>query len=593
MLQALWHNGSLQLLADREGAPRFLSHDELRALLGELSPDALLAPVAVASALPLWLPHDDGGVIPSDRIAQTENGGAAGAPHLAAAEAPTLSLSAEQAIDFLTTLPSPTPAVCGDSITYFIALTRFVLDRIAARQFYPDLDQPRAGEFMARWRLLVHGEEHLDTLEKFAAALPPLCRAVVSEEPVDAARILEGFLAATVDAFIRRSARADEFFARPQQLSENPATATPDVRWLAALLGEPPRVAGPTDENAFLFEHVRAWVARLDEGRPSAPWTLLFELHEPDFGEEDENGEPIIDATWTLRLQLRSPGEDGEIIEAADLWEDAIDPVGVFGRGLADRRAQLVADVARASDVCPLLTRLLESPTPSELPLATPEAHAFIRQWATPLMEAGFPVTLPDWATRRDRGLGLLLSLRPAHDEESPMNFDESSGANGQSGFSAENFPGRFGLESLLDFDWQIAIGDMRLTPAEFTSLAARGSSLVRYRGRWLQLDPMSAQKTVEFLDKSSGGRMTLAQAFRTAYGATASDAGLPIIGLSGSDWIDRLLNQTDNTKMPSLAQPVGFTGTLRPYQLRGLEWLSFLDRIGLGACLADDMGLG
>jgi SNF2 family DNA or RNA helicase len=590
MLQALWHSSSLHLLADREGPARFLAHDELRALLGELSPDALLAPSAVAGSLALWLPHDNSGVVAS---VVASGAAVSGTPHLAAAEVPVLSLSPEQAIDLLTTLPSPTPSNCGASITYFVALVRFVLDRIAARQFFPDLDQPRAGEYVARWRLLVHGEEDLDILEKFAAALPPLCRAVLTEEPGDAARILDGFLAATVDAFIRRSARSDEFFSRPQQFASNPATATPDVRWLAALLSDHPRVAGATDENAFLFEHIRVWVARLDEGRPSAPWALQFTLHEPDFHGEDESGEPIIDATWTLRLHLKAPGEDGEIIDAEDLWEDSTDPVGLFGRGLADRRAQLVSDVARAAEVCPLLTRLLESPAPSELPLATPEAHAFIRQWATPLIETGFPVTLPDWAIRRDRGLGLLLSLRPAHDEESPLAFEESSGANGQGAFSSEHSPGRFGLDSLLDFDWQIAIGDMRLSPAEFTSLASRGSSLVRYRGRWLQLDPASAQKTVEFLEKSSGGKMTLAQAFRTAYGATSADAGLPIIGLSGSDWIDRLLNQTDNTQMPSLAQPEDFLGTLRPYQLRGLEWLSFLDRIGLGACLADDMGLG
>ncbi len=35
------------------------------------------------------------------------------------------------------------------------------------------------------------------------------------------------------------------------------------------------------------------------------------------------------------------------------------------------------------------------------------------------------------------------------------------------------------------------------------------------------------------------------------------------------------------------------FDGTLRPYQSRGLAWLSFLRQWGFGACLADDMGLG
>jgi superfamily II DNA or RNA helicase len=39
--------------------------------------------------------------------------------------------------------------------------------------------------------------------------------------------------------------------------------------------------------------------------------------------------------------------------------------------------------------------------------------------------------------------------------------------------------------------------------------------------------------------------------------------------------------------------EPEGFAGTLRHYQREGLGWLSFLERLGLGGCLADDMGLG
>jgi superfamily II DNA or RNA helicase len=40
-------------------------------------------------------------------------------------------------------------------------------------------------------------------------------------------------------------------------------------------------------------------------------------------------------------------------------------------------------------------------------------------------------------------------------------------------------------------------------------------------------------------------------------------------------------------------AQPAGFIGSLRPYQLDGYAWLAFLYKNRFGACLADDMGLG
>ena len=41
------------------------------------------------------------------------------------------------------------------------------------------------------------------------------------------------------------------------------------------------------------------------------------------------------------------------------------------------------------------------------------------------------------------------------------------------------------------------------------------------------------------------------------------------------------------------LSPPKTLNATLRPYQQRGLHWLSTMAALGLGACLADDMGLG
>ncbi|MGN6423628.1 MAG: DEAD/DEAH box helicase [Asticcacaulis sp.] len=44
---------------------------------------------------------------------------------------------------------------------------------------------------------------------------------------------------------------------------------------------------------------------------------------------------------------------------------------------------------------------------------------------------------------------------------------------------------------------------------------------------------------------------------------------------------------------IPTAAPPPSFQASLRPYQARGLDWLSFLAEAGLGGILADDMGLG
>jgi superfamily II DNA or RNA helicase len=48
-----------------------------------------------------------------------------------------------------------------------------------------------------------------------------------------------------------------------------------------------------------------------------------------------------------------------------------------------------------------------------------------------------------------------------------------------------------------------------------------------------------------------------------------------------------------ESERIPAVAPPPGFEGTLRPYQQAGLDWLAFLRTSGFGAVLADDMGLG
>jgi superfamily II DNA or RNA helicase len=57
---------------------------------------------------------------------------------------------------------------------------------------------------------------------------------------------------------------------------------------------------------------------------------------------------------------------------------------------------------------------------------------------------------------------------------------------------------------------------------------------------------------------------------------------------------LDRLKPLLDNfTAIPETRPPKGFVGELRPYQHRGVDWLSFCRKAGLGCVLADDMGLG
>ncbi|MEM6561015.1 MAG: DEAD/DEAH box helicase, partial [Planctomycetota bacterium] len=98
-----------------------------------------------------------------------------------------------------------------------------------------------------------------------------------------------------------------------------------------------------------------------------------------------------------------------------------------------------------------------------------------------------------------------------------------------------------------------------------------------------------AVQQAAEMLEATPAGNVTLGQALGSAYrfGDRAN------VSLVGSGWIGRLLEQSPTAKREDLPQPDGFLGTLRPYQLKGFQWLVFLRDLGLGGCLADDMGLG
>ncbi|NME72337.1 DEAD/DEAH box helicase [Flammeovirga aprica] len=59
----------------------------------------------------------------------------------------------------------------------------------------------------------------------------------------------------------------------------------------------------------------------------------------------------------------------------------------------------------------------------------------------------------------------------------------------------------------------------------------------------------------------------------------------------------DEILEKQKNLRnfrnMPEVTLPKEVNATLRPYQKEGFKWLTFLDDIKWGGCLADDMGLG
>ncbi len=554
MLIAIWDTTHLLIWAatsrdDHQPRPA----GEVRNLIGELAGDGLLATSAEQVSVQIHL-----------------NG-------LGVNDVEALKFTPAEAIDLLTSLPETVPAICSDSVRVWTTLARIVVKAISTHQFYPTLRHPD-GRFEATWQPLLGGRIEVEKLERFAQAIPGACRALMSLEGVHPLRLVETFLSETTDALVRRAVADDSFFARVHQ---RPAAV--DVRWLSSLLGESRSVEGDPAELQQLYDDVHLWLAPITDTGEQANLKLGFWLKEPAEGSE----------IWPIEFRLVGDEDEPTILTSPELWRQQASPLTSLGRTIAERQEKYLAELRRAMEYFPSIERIIHQEKPVGIDLSPVEAFAFMRSWSHALEEATFHVEVPDWASPEDSELSLRLSIAPNetfNDDDDELFDSGGPGAprNGQP-FTAG---GRVGLESIVRFDWRIAIGNQQLSTAEFEHLVSKQSPLVRYKDRWVQIDLDAARKAQETITKNQTGHLTLSEAFRVAYGL-AGDAGVPVSGLTGADWIGRLLDQSPDAKLMEMPQPETFKGELRPYQLRGLQWMAYLDRLGLGACLADDMGLG
>ncbi len=219
----------------------------------------------------------------------------------------------------------------------------------------------------------------------------------------------------------------------------------------------------------------------------------------------------------------------------------------------------------------PELDAELRRPAPSAAVLDTAGAFRFLKETGPLLSGAGFGVLLPDWA--RKARLGLKLTSR------------SSSSAGGSVKDAA------FGLNDLVQFRYDLAVGDQALDPDELAELARLKIPLVRIRGQWVELDERNLKAAMRFLERGQKGVMRAGDALLA--GLRGPEDDLPVTGVDADGWLGDLLSGQADRRITPVAAPESFHGTLRPYQERGVAWLSFLSNLGMGGILADQMGLG
>jgi superfamily II DNA or RNA helicase len=601
VIHGIWAYGALSLWAeDSEGPARVQprsgrpsraprphpfagSVDTLADVLADLvGPAADLVLKAIEDELTLRLPATADGPLASPALIREDRPvRPAARAGLAAWRVPALTFEPGAALDLLGALGEPgagsSRAVLGGSVAYLAALARQAADLTARGRVLPALTADEDGGYTARWRAVLSGAD-AQRARDLAVAMPPLCRALDGAS-VPSAQLLTDALDALADAAARaRLGRAPGFALLPARRGRRPTRVPVAERWAAALAGADAQVPVTTPQDEAEAVDL---AAALDQWRaaaqvPAGPVRTCFRLVEPEAADPDTLAVSAAQATsdaWTVEFALQSTDDPSLLLPAADIWSGAA-AGGWAAAGIRHPEEDLLAGLGTASRLFAELDQGLRSAAPVAVGLDTEGAARFLGQTGPLLAGAGFGVLLPDWAGGRKSRLGLKITTRT-----------RSTAGGGSVGKP------RFGLTDLVDFRYDLAVGDEALDPEELEELARLKVPLIRLRGQWVELDDRHLQAALKFLERSRAGTTTAEEALRD--GLSSMDDDLPVVGVDADGWLGDLLSGQADHRLVPVPTPASFRGELRPYQERGLAWLSFLGNLGLGAVLADDMGLG
>ena len=493
----------------------------------------------------------------------------------AAWRVPTVSADADTALVLLRSVfgeasaPGPTDLgspedetdllLPGAELRYLRALAAFAADLTSRGRVLPTVQPAGTGRGSATWRPVVSGADA--AWLRTAATAMPVCLAATGADPVAPTALV----AAAVDAMVDASVRV--------ALDAGPRRRGPARSWRDALVGTDRSFPAPGDQVLELQQELAQWE---QEAVRAGAVRACFRLVEPD-GQSPPAPIAHPGGPWRLDLALQSVDEPSLVVDAEQVWT-ASGPLRALARHVPDPQETLLAELGRAVRLYPALEGALRTARPAVLELDTTGAYAFLVEAAPMLVAAGFGVLLPGWWTSPTARLGARLHVR------SPA---QPGAATGQA---------RIGQEGLVDFRWELAVGEHVLTAQEVTDLVAAAQPLVRVRGQWMQVDPERLVRARAFLDRRGrrgAGQMSVGDVLRALGSPDQGPGELPVVDVAAEGWMADLLSGQAERRLEPVGAPAGFVGTLRPYQERGLAWMSFLETIGMGALLADDMGLG
>ncbi len=234
-----------------------------------------------------------------------------------------------------------------------------------------------------------------------------------------------------------------------------------------------------------------------------------------------------------------------------------------------EKLLELLSCLNRVAEISPLIREFVEKGEMFHpLRLTSEEAYQILK--AVPQIEAaGIVCRIPNWWRRNAYGVSMTVNI-------------------------GEEKPPVVGLDAILSMVPQLSVDGVELSQSEIETLLKQTEGLAFLKGKWVEVNHARLQMLLEEMEQYRG-EMSLSDAVRMGLREDSESEGAdvgPIV--TNGTWLSKLFADLRTPKrIRSSAVPKSFKATLRPYQKAGYTWLTYMNQLHFGACLADDMGLG
>ena len=279
--------------------------------------------------------------------------------------------------------------------------------------------------------------------------------------------------------------------------------------------------------------------------------------------------EKLEDELFQLKVHIKNRKTDESVLIDELYHKDEI-----FGANSSDIAKIVEKQLNYAIRYMPELEDLFEDEDKLALDLNLNEVYKIITQTAYYLQKAQIEVILPkELVNIVVPRASINAKVKASRSQDLADIFNNSSSS-------------KISLDDILDFSYEIAIGNDKISVEEFNKLVENSNGLIKYKNKYVLIDKEESKKIFEQIAKANFKSMSRMELIH------ASMSGqLAQYDFDYDDAFARVIQ--DFTKPIDVTPPETLKGELRPYQQTGLKWLWTNVSKGFGVCMADDMGLG